>query len=248
MSSATSSLFDLTGKVAVVTGGSRGLGAVMAHGLAAAGAKTYSVARSASDSGVGDVHVVQADLMVAEERARAVDEVVREAGRIDILVHAAGQQHRDPAEHFPMNQWRDILELHLTAAMDLSQRAAKDMLPRGNGKIILLSSVLAFQGGYTVPAYAAAKHAITGVVQALANEWAGRGINVNALAPGYFDAGVGAAVVNDPVRGPQICARIPAGHAGQPEELVGPIIFLASQASSYMHGQTLIIDGGWLAR
>jgi 2-deoxy-D-gluconate 3-dehydrogenase len=248
MRPAASNLFDLSGKVALVTGGSRGLGAVMARALAAAGAHTFSVARSAPEDGVKDVLVVQADLMVAEERARAVNEVVREAGRIDILVHAAGQQHRASAEDFPMDKWSDILELHLTAAMDLSQRAARDMLARGSGKIILVSSILAYQGGYTVPAYAAAKHAITGLVQALANEWAGRGINVNALAPGYFDAGVGEAVVNDPERGPQISARIPAGHPGQTEDLVGPIIFLASEASGYMHGQTLIIDGGWLAR
>jgi 2-deoxy-D-gluconate 3-dehydrogenase len=248
MSSVTSTLFDLTGKVALVTGGSRGLGAAMAQGLAAAGAQTYSVARSAPEDGAAGVRVVQGDLMIAGERARVVDEVVRETGRIDILVHAAGQQHRAPAETFPMDQWHAILELHVAAAMDLSQRVAAGMLERGSGKIILVSSVLAFQGGYTVPAYTAAKHAIGGLTQALANEWAGRGINVNALAPGYFDAGVGEAVVKDPVRGPQILARIPAGRAGDPGELVGPVMFLASQASSYMHGQTLVVDGGWLAR
>lgn len=248
MDPATTDLFDLTGRVALVTGGSRGLGAAMARGLAAAGAQTYSVARSAPEHGDEGVHGVHADLMIPEERARVVDEVAREAGRIDILVHAAGQQHRAPAETFPMDQWHAIIELHVATAMDLSQRVARGMLERGAGKIILVSSVLAFQGGYTVSAYTAAKHAIGGLTQALANEWAGRGINVNALAPGYFDAGVGEAVVKDPVRGPQILARIPAGRAGEPGELVGPVIFLASQASSYMHGQTLVIDGGWLAR
>jgi len=221
----------------------------MARGLASAGAEVYSVVRSpAPDAETAGIRTVHADLMVAGDRARAVDDVMQQAGRIDIFVHAAGQQHRDPAEHFPMDKWDDILELHLTAAMDLSQRVARDMLARGSGKIILISSVLAFQGGYTVPAYAAAKHAITGLVQALTNEWAGRGVNVNALAPGYFDAGVGQAVVNDPVRGPQILARIPAGHAGRPEDMAGPIIFLAGEASNYMHGQILVIDGGWLAR
>lgn len=248
MRSTATNLFDLTGKVALVTGGSRGLGAALATGLATAGAETYSVARTATDGAASGIHSVPADLMTADGRALAIAEVLRQAGQIDILVHAAGQQHRDRAEHFPMDKWREILDLHLSAAMDLSQRAATDMLARGSGKIILVSSILAFQGGYTVPAYAAAKHAITGLTQALANEWAGCGINVNALAPGYFDAGMGEAVLNDPVRGPQILARIPAGRAGRPQDLAGPIIFLASAASHYMHGQTLVIDGGWLAR
>jgi 2-deoxy-D-gluconate 3-dehydrogenase len=241
-------LFDLHGKVALVTGGSRGLGAAMARGLAAAGAETYSVARSAASAETAGIHSVQADLTTGSGRAQAVEAVLKRCGQIDILVHAAGQQHRDAAEHFPMDKWHEIFELHVAAAMDLSQRVAVGMLERGSGKIILVSSVLAFQGGYTVPAYTAAKHAITGLTQALANEWANRGINVNALAPGYFNAGVGEAIVNDPVRGPQILARIPAGRAGRPEELVGPVLLLASEASSYMHGQTLIIDGGWLAR
>ena len=122
------------------------------------------------------------------------------------------------------------------------------MIPKKSGKIILMSSIVGFQGGLRVPAYSAAKHAIIGLVQSLCNEWAQHGINVNALAPGYFATGLGEAVLNDPVRGPATIARIPAGRAGRPEDLVGPALFLASDASNYMHGQTLVIDGGWLAR
>jgi 2-deoxy-D-gluconate 3-dehydrogenase len=186
--------------------------------------------------------------MRASEREGLIKRIAKELGGVDILIHAAGQQFRAPADEFPAQQWSEILELHLNAAMDLSQQAAQIMLPKRRGKIVLVSSVLGFQGGLYVPAYAAAKHAIVGLVRSLSNEWAASGVNVNALAPGYFRAGVGEAVLNDENRGPQILERIPAGRAGEPQELVGAAIFLCSEAASYVHGHTLVVDGGWLGR
>lgn len=231
-----------------MTGGSRGLGLAIARGLADAGAQVAVASRQPPPAEASQLLHLAVDLTRPEQRAGLVDRAIDQLGGLDILVHAAGQQHRAAAESFPLDRWREILDLHVTAAMDLSQQAARRMLPLKRGKIILVSSIIGFQGGYTVPAYAAAKHALVGLVQALCNEWAGRGINVNALAPGYFAAGLGQAVLDDPVRGPQILVRIPAGRPGEPEELVGPALFLASEASNYMHGQTLVIDGGWLAR
>jgi len=242
-------LFDLSGKTAIVTGGSRGLGLAITRGLASAGARVVIVARGAPVEAVDfDFTFIPADLQNADERAGLIERVAESAGAVDILFHCAGQQHRAPAVDFPVENWSAILELHLTAAMDLSQQAARHMQTRGNGKIILLSSIIGYQGGLMVPAYAAAKHGIIGLVQALANEWAALGINVNGLAPGYFDTGVGQAVLQDAVRGPQILARIPAGRAGQGEDLRGAAIFLASSAANYVHGHTLVVDGGWLGR
>jgi 2-deoxy-D-gluconate 3-dehydrogenase len=242
----TTNLFNLTNKRAIVTGGSRGLGLAIASGLIDAGADVCVMSRTQPPN-PRFIHIPY-DLTDPDERAVGFNRAVRKMGGLDILIHAAGQQHREKAEDFPLDQWRQILELHLTAAMDLSQRAAKVMIPQKYGKIILFSSIIGFQGGLRVPAYAAAKHAIIGLAQSLCNEWAPHGINVNALAPGYFATGLGTAVLEDPVRGPQILARIPAGRAGHPDELVGPALFLASDASNYMHGQTLVIDGGWLSR
>ncbi|HVF09897.1 MAG TPA: SDR family oxidoreductase [Abditibacteriaceae bacterium] len=244
-----STLFDLSGKVAVITGGSRGLGLAVTRGLAAAGAHVVIVARGEPLELMDvDFTFIPTDLESAGERAGLIERVVESAGAVDILFHCAGQQHRAPALDFPLENWSAILELHLTAAMDLSQQAARHMQPRGGGKIVLLSSIIGYQGGFTIPAYAAAKHGITGLVQALANEWAALGINVNGLAPGYFDIGIGQAVLQDPVRGPQVLARIPAGRAGQAADLMGAAIFLASSASDYVHGHTLVVDGGWLGR
>ena len=244
-----STLFDLSGKVAIVTGGSRGLGLAITRGLAAAGAQVVIVARGEPAEPVDfDFTFLPANLENAEERVGLIERVAETAGAVDILFHGAGQQHRAPAIDFPVENWSAILELHLTAAMDLSQQAARQMQARGRGKIILLSSIIGYQGGLMVPAYSAAKHGVIGLVQALANEWAVLGINVNGLAPGYFDAGVGQAVLQDAVRGPQVLARIPAGRAGRPEDLMGAAIFLASDASNYVHGHTLVVDGGWLGR
>src|ERR1051325_1940749 len=185
------SLFELHGKVALVTGGSRGLGLAIAQGLALAGATVAVTARTTPpESATAKLVFISADLSRAQQRAGLIDRVIRELGSVDILVHAAGQVYRSPAENYPLDRWAEIMELHVTAAFDLAQQAAKHMFARQNGKIILVSSILGCQGGIIVPAYSAAKHAMIGLVRALANEWAVRGINVNALAPGYFDAGV----------------------------------------------------------
>lgn len=245
-------MFNLAGRVALVTGGTRGLGGAIARGLAAAGANVTAVARSAGDAesrdGANPVKFLPMDLLDRAARAGLVDEITRREGRLDIFVHAAGQQFRADSVDFPARAWDELMELHVNAAMDLSRQAGGHMLPRGSGKVILVSSIVGFQGGLRVPAYAAAKHAMLGLVKALCNEWAGRGVNVNALAPGYFDTGLGKDVLHDPVRGPKILERIPAGRAGRPDELAGAAVFLASDAASFVHGHALVVDGGWLAR
>ncbi len=239
-------LFDLSGRVALVTGGTRGVGLAVADALHSAGARVVIAARAAPTQTPHSF--IRVNLIEQQERAGLIPKVLDGHGRLDILVHAAGQQYRAAAENFPIDDWRDIMELHLTAAMQLSQEAAKHMLNTGKGKIIHIASVLSFQGGLMVPAYASAKHAVAGLIKALAVEWAARGINVNAIAPGYMALGVGQPVLDDPVRGPQILSRIPAGRAGNPDDLAGAAIFLASDASNYVHGHTLVVDGGWLAR
>jgi 2-deoxy-D-gluconate 3-dehydrogenase len=240
-------LFNIAGRCALVTGGSRGLGLAIAHGLAAAGAQVAVAART-PPSPSGGLVFLPCDLLDADARSGLVDRAVEVLGAIDILVHCAGQQHRQPASDYPLGMFEAMYGLHVVAGMDLCQQAARHMLPRGAGKIIFVSSVLGFQGGITVPAYSAAKHAMIGLVKALANEWAGRGVNVNAIAPGYMNTEMVAPLMQDPARGPAILSRIPAGRLGEPSELVGAVIFLASAASSYVHGHTLVVDGGWLAR
>ncbi|MCX5662524.1 MAG: SDR family oxidoreductase [Planctomycetota bacterium] len=253
-SPSTLKLFDLAGRVALVTGGSRGLGRAIAAGLAGAGARVAVAARGAVDANDGPAFAHEffgVDLIDERARAGLVAKVAQKLGPVDILVHAAGQQHREPAENFPLARFREVLELHVNAGFDLAQQVvggAGGMLARRHGKIIFISSVLGFEGGLMVPAYAAGKHAVLGMVKALANEWAPRGVNVNAIAPGYFATAMAVPVLTDPVRGPAIMARIPAGRAGKPEELVGAAVFLASEASNYVHGQSLVVDGGWLSR
>lgn len=239
-------LFSVEGKAVLVTGGSRGLGLAIARGLSSAGAKVAVAARTAPP--IETLRFLPCDLMAADARAGLVDRAVAALGAIDALVHCAGQQHRQPAADYPLDAFQEIYQLHVVAGMDLCQQAARYMLPRGSGKIIFVSSVLGFQGGITVPAYSAAKHAMVGLVRALANEWASRGVNVNAIAPGYMNTEMVAPLMKDPERGPAILSRIPAGRLGEPDELVGAVIFLASAASSYVHGHTLVVDGGWLSR
>jgi 2-deoxy-D-gluconate 3-dehydrogenase len=255
-------LFDLTNKVALVTGGSKGLGLAMAQGLASAGATVAVSARNAPTppmaqaigtlpvrTGEGSaLHFIPCDLLQPEQRADLVDKVVAELGGIDILLHCAGAQHREPAADYPMQVWRDMHELHLTAAFDLSRQAAQHMIPKNAGKIILVSSVIGFQGGLYIPGYASAKHAVVGLVRSLANEWAKHGINVNAIAPGYMNTEMLRGLSDDPTRWPHIQTRIPAGRLGEPDELVGAAIYLASAASSYVNGHALVVDGGWLSR
>jgi 2-dehydro-3-deoxy-D-gluconate 5-dehydrogenase len=254
--STTSSLFDISGRVALITGGRRGLGLAMSEGLAAAGAKLACIdiadecdeLRNIVESLGAELAYFQADLADRSQRSGLVDRVVERFGRLDILVNCAGIQHRQAAMEFDLAPWDTILSLMLTAVFELSQQAARVMERQGGGKIINIASLASFQGGWTVPAYTAAKHGVAGLTKALANEWAAKNIHVNAIAPGYFDTEMCAAIVNDPVREPQIRCRIPAGRWGQPADLVGPLLFLASDASNYVDGHVLVVDGGWMGR
>lgn len=249
-------LFDISGKVALVTGGRRGLGLAMARGLAEAGAriavasasKEHAELRKAVESAGGELEYIQADLADRAQRAGLVDRVVRHYGRLDILVNCAGIQHRQPAIEFELAKWDEIISLMLTAVFELSQQAARVMVEQGGGKIIQIASLASFQGGWTIPAYAAAKHGVAGLTKALANEWASKNINVNAIAPGYFETDMCAPLIRDPIREPKIRERIPAGRWGRPDDIVGPLLFLASEASRYVHGHVLVVDGGWMGR
>jgi 2-dehydro-3-deoxy-D-gluconate 5-dehydrogenase len=249
-------LFRLDGRVALVTGASRGLGQAMAWGLAQAGADIACVSRTGGAAetrrlveGVGHRFVdLPCDLGVPERRAGLVERVIAELGRVDILVNNAGSGERFPPEEYPDEKWRELIEVHLHAAFDLSKQAAAFMLRRGRGKIINIGSLMSFEGGWQIPAYAAAKHGIAGLTKSLATAWAARGINVNCIAPGYFDTDLSGVLRNHPVRGPQILDRIPCGRWGQPDEIAGLAVFLASDASNYVHGSVIPIDGGWLAR
>jgi 2-deoxy-D-gluconate 3-dehydrogenase len=253
---AVKQLFDISGRVALVTGGRRGLGLAMSEGLAGAGAKLAVAAASRDDGDLrdrvtacgGELAYFQVDLSRREQREGLIEKVVHRFGRLDILVNCAGIQHRRPAIDFELDKWDEILGLMLTAAFELSQQAARVMVRQGGGRIINIASVCSFQGGWTVPAYTAAKHGIAGLTKALANEWAARNIHVNALAPGYFDTEMCEAIINDPAREPKIRDRIPAGRWGRAEDLVGPLLFLASEASNYVDGHVLVVDGGWMGR
>ncbi len=248
--------FNLAGRVALVTGGTRGLGAAMALALAEAGADVALIARDISGreteqniQALGRRCVsFQADLAEPAQRVGLVDRVVAELGRIDILVNNAGGGTRHAPEEYPEAEWRHLIEVHLIAGMDLAQQAARHMLPQGAGKIINIGSIMSEEGGWNISAYAAAKHGIAGMTKSLATSWAARGIAVNCIAPGYFMTTYSHVLKEDPVRGPQIRDRIPAGRWGDPAELGGLVVFLASDACRYMSGSIIPIDGGWLAR
>lgn len=252
----TNQLFNVASRVALVTGGRRGLGRALCEGLAAAGARVAVAAASPDCEDLehsikqlgGELAYFQADLGSREERDGLIERVVARFGRLDILVNCAGIQHRQPAMEFDLGKWDVIISLMLTGVFELSQQAAKVMDRQGGGKIINIASVCSFQGGWTIPAYTAAKHGLVGLTRALANEWAAKNIHVNAIAPGYFDTEMCEAIVNDPVREPKIRERIPAGRWGKPEDLVGPLLFLASDAANYVDGHVLVVDGGWMGR
>ncbi|MBT6155011.1 MAG: SDR family oxidoreductase [Planctomycetaceae bacterium] len=249
-------LFKLNGRTALVTGGSRGLGQAIARGLAEAGADVACVSRSGEAAetarlveGAGRKFLdLKVDLSHPEQRKGIADQVVDEFGSLDILVNNAGTGTRHPPEEYPENEWRDLLEVHLTASFDLSQQAAPFMFKRGRGKIINIGSVMCYQGGWQVPAYTAAKHGLAGLTKSLATSWSSRGINVNCIAPGYFATDLTDTLRNHVTRGPEILNRIPCGRWGEPDDLAGLAVFLASDASNYMHGSIIPIDGGWLAR
>lgn len=249
------SLFDLSGRVALVTGANTGLGQAIALALAAAGADIVVAGRS-DPADTGDrvratgrrFHAISADLAHSSQATRIVAQAVSAFGRLDILVNNAGTIHRADAVDVTEADWDAVVDTNLKTAFFLSQAAARHMLPLGRGKIINIASLLSFQGGIRVPAYTASKSGIAGLTHALAAEWAASGVNVNAIAPGYFATNNTAALRSDAAREPQILARIPAGRWGRPDDLAGAAIFLASGASDYVHGVVLPVDGGWLAR
>jgi 2-deoxy-D-gluconate 3-dehydrogenase len=249
--------FSLRGRNALVTGSRTGLGAAIALAFAEAGANVAINSRGAhgiadlcaaiEQKGVRALHVA-GDVTAAGFCQELVNRTVRELGSIDILVNNAGTMRRAPAEDYPAEDWAALLDVHLTSVFRLCQLAGRHMLAQGRGKIINIASLLSFQGGIRVPAYAAAKGGVAQLTKALANEWAARGVNVNAIAPGYMITDNTTALRQDDERNRQILERIPAGRWGSPGDLAGAAVFLASAASDYVHGQILAVDGGWLAR
>ncbi len=249
--------FDLNGKVALVTGANRGLGLAMATGLAEAGADIVCLNRGDAteirqkvEGAEKRFYHVQCDLLTAsvEELQGIVKQTAVDMGQLDILVNNAGIIRRSTAIQFQENDWDAVLQVNLKAMFFLAQAAASVMLKQRKGKIIQVASVLSHQGGITVASYTAAKHGTLGITRALANEWAKYSINVNAIVPGYFHTDVTTAIRQDTERYQSILSRIPAGRWGEPDDLKGAAVFLASDASNYMHGATIAIDGGWLAR
>jgi 2-dehydro-3-deoxy-D-gluconate 5-dehydrogenase len=249
--------FQLNGKNALVTGSSRGLGAAIAIALAEAGANVGCHGKS-SGGGATTERVRQmgrksfysaGDVSDPHTRAELVARTIDVFGSVDILVNNAGVIRRAPAAEFPQNYWDELIAVNLTAVFHLSQLAGQDMLKRGaKGKILNIASILSFQGGILVPAYAAAKGGVAQLTKALANEWAAKGINVNAIAPGYMATDNTSALRKDPNRSRQILERIPAGRWGEPNDLGGAAVFLCSSASDYIHGHILSVDGGWMGR
>lgn len=247
--------FSLEGKVALVTGGNTGLGQGMAVALAEAGANIVVAGRSsAAETGRAVAatgrafHEITADFSDPSCAAGVVEAAVERAGRLDILVNNAGIIKRNDALEFTFDDWDSVMDVNLKAAFFLCQAAARQMIPSGGGKIINIASMLSFQGGIRVASYTASKSGIAGLTKLLANEWAGKGIHVNAIAPGYFATNNTAALQADKDRNAQILDRIPAGRWGAPEDLGGAAVFLASDAAAYVHGTVLAVDGGWLAR
>ena len=250
-------LFEISGNKAIVTGGAAGLGRGMVEALHDAGVEVAIIDISDEVSKVaGDitsngppVHAVHADLAKREDVKRAFGEALGKlGGHVDLLINDAGAQKRHKCEDFPIEDWDLVLEVNLSAVFQMCQLAGRVMLAQGRGKIINVASMLSYSGGVTVPAYAASKGGVAQLTKALANEWAPRGINVNAIAPGWMATALTAALVGNPQREPDILARIPAGRWGHPADLQGAILFLAAPASDYVHGTILPVDGGYLAR
>lgn len=253
-----SSLFDLSGKIALVTGCNRGIGLGMALGLAEAGADIIGVSATMPADG-GDAgqqiralgrqfYAYQADFSQRSSTDAFTQQVLADFPRIDILVNNAGTIRRAPAAEHPDHDWDEVLAINLDAPFRLARAIGSRMLEQGSGKIIFTASLLTFQGGINVPGYAASKGAIGSVVKALANEWAGKGVNVNGIAPGYIATDNTQALRQDADRSQSILSRIPAGRWGEPTDFKGPVVFLSSEASQYVHGTILLVDGGWMGR
>lgn len=248
--------FSLEGELALVTGAASGLGAAIALALAEAGAivACHGNRRPAEPTAAElrnqgyKAQAFSADLANADGAAKLYDEVVHKMGAPGILVNNAGMIFREQAEDYPLTAWETVFQVNLTSVFQLSQLAGRAMLSRERGKIINIASLLSFQGGIRVPAYAASKGAVAQLTKALANEWAGRSVQVNAIAPGYFKTSNTENLQKDEVRNLQILERIPAGRWGEPEDIAGAAVFLASSASNYINGEVLVVDGGWMGR
>ncbi len=247
--------FDLSGRPAIVTGANTGLGQAIAVALAEAGADVAAVGRSSMDETRSRIaalgsrfHAISADLQSIESLPRIVEETLDVFGDVAILVNNAGIIRRADSIDVTEADWDAVIDTNLKSAFFLSQAAAKHMLRKGRGKIINVASLLSFQGGIRVPAYTASKSGLAGLTRILACEWAARGVNVNAIAPGYFVTNNTSALRADPERSTDILRRIPAGRWGEPTDIGGAAVFLASSSSDYVHGTVLPVDGGWLAR
>ncbi len=250
--------FRLDGQTALVTGCRRGIGLAFAEALAAAGADIIGVSASLKDSGEEVAQRVTAlgrkfsgyscDFGDRKSLYEFIRRVLVENAPIDILVNNAGTIRRAPAAQHSDEDWDKVIEVNLSAQFILARELVKPMLARGRGKIIFTASLLSFQGGITIPGYAASKGGISQLTMALSNEWAGKGVNVNAIAPGYIETDNTAALQADPIRSKAILDRIPAGRWGRPEDLQGAVVFLASRASDYVNGTILTVDGGWMGR
>ncbi|MEL7151426.1 MAG: SDR family oxidoreductase [Pseudomonadota bacterium] len=250
-------MFDLSGKTALVTGAKRGIGKGIAEGLAAAGADIVGVSATLEPGSEVEQSITA---MGRSFRGYACDfsdraalhafiaQLAEDGVHPDILINNAGTILRTPAAEHPDEDWDTVIEVNLNAQFVLSREIGRGMIERGHGKIIFTASLLTFQGGITVPGYAASKGGIGQLTKALSNEWAFKGVNVNAIAPGYIATDNTEALRNEPVRQQAILDRIPAGRWGTPEDFAGPAIFLASDASNYVHGEILTVDGGWMGR
>lgn len=252
------SSFNLSGKTALVTGCKRGIGKAMAIGLAEAGADIVGVSASLESEGSDVGQAVEAlgrkfsgyscDFSDRTALYGFIAKVKASHAMIDILINNAGTILRQPAADHSDEYWDKVMEVNLNAQFVLTREIGRDMLERGSGKVVFTASLLTFQGGITVPGYAASKGGIGQLTMAFANEWAAKGVNVNAIAPGYIATDNTEALRNDETRRTQILSRIPAGRWGEPEDFKGPVVFLSSSASNYVHGTTLLVDGGWMGR
>ncbi len=250
-------LFKLDGKVALVTGAGRGLGQAMAMALAEAGADIAGLGSGSLDETAVQVRALgrrflplKVDLLNAhaEDLTQVVEQVLTGLGSLDILVNNAGTIRRAPVLEFSEKDWDDVMQVNLKSAFLLSQAAGREMVKHGQGKIINIASMLSFQGGIRVVSYAAAKSGLAGITRLMANELAPKGLNVNAIAPGYMATDITTIIRTDNERAPAILDRIPAGRWGEPADLMGAVVFLASDASNYMNGAIIPVDGGWLVR